>query len=89
MKKHPYSHTVVEHHSDGSHTIHHINEKHGHAHSVPTRDGDVRGAAGDHDGMIDHLMDHTSAPNAGEEQDEAGKTLVAPPGAGALPAQVA
>lgn len=85
MKKHPYSHSVVEHHKDGSHTIHHINESHGHVHNVPTRDGDVRGAAADHDGMMDHMMDHTGMPNAGEGQDEAGKALVVPPGAGAPP----
>jgi hypothetical protein len=81
MKKHPFSHTVVEHHKDGSHTVHHIHEKHGHVHEVPHRDGDVRGAAGDHDGMIDHVMDHTSAPNVGEGQgadNEAMEEKIAP-----------
>lgn len=70
MRKHKFSHTVVEHHEDGTHTIHHINAQHGHVHSVPLRDGDVRGAAGDHDGMMDHIMDHTSEPNDGEGHDE-------------------
>jgi hypothetical protein len=70
MKSHKFSHTVIEHHKDNSHTIHHINEKHGHVHSVPERDGDVRGGAADHDAMIDHMMDHTSAPNPGEESPE-------------------
>lgn len=81
---HSFSHTVVEHHKDGSHTVHHIHSKHGHIHSVPLRDGDVRGAAGDHDGMIDHIMDNTSEPNEGEDQDEAGKALPKPltPGPG-------
>lgn len=67
-KKHPYSHTVVEHHKDGSHTIHHIHEKHGHQHTTPERDGDVRGGAAGHDEMMDHMMDHTSEPNEGEAQ---------------------
>ncbi len=80
MKKHPYSHTVTEHHKDGSHTVHHIHEKHGHVHDVPVRDGDVRGAAADHDGMMDHLMDHTAAPNDDEGKDEEGKALAAIPG---------
>lgn len=70
MRKHNFSHTVVEHHADGSHTIHHINAKHGHVHDVPLRDGDVRGAAGDHDSMMDHMMDHTSEANNGEDHDE-------------------
>ena len=81
MKKHKFSHSVIEHHSDGSHTIHHIHEKHGHAHSVPVRDGDVRGAAGDHDQMLDHMMDHTSMPIACEYKDadnEAMEEKIAP-----------
>lgn len=77
MKKHPFSHTVVEHHKDGSHTIHHIHEKHGHAHTAPTREGDVKGVAGDHDGMIDHMMDHTSESNPGEGHDEKNEALAA------------
>lgn len=81
MKKHKFSHTVVEHHSDGSHTVHHIHEKHGHAHAVPKRDGDVKGSAGDHDQMIDHLMDHTSEMNPGEGHDESNQPIAqaAPP----------
>lgn len=75
MKKHKFSHSVIEHHDDGSHTIHHIHQKHGHVHDVPERDGDVRGAAGDHDAMLDHMMDHTSAMNAGEDQNEHGQPL--------------
>jgi hypothetical protein len=70
MRKHSYSHTVVEHHKDGSHTVHHIHEKHGHVHSVPERDGDVRSAAPDHDGMLDHVIDHTGESNEGEDMDE-------------------
>jgi len=77
MKKHKFSHTVIEHHGDGSHTIHHIHEKHGFQHTAPVRDGDVKGAAGDHDAMVDHLMDHTSEMNPGEGHDEGGQPLVA------------
>jgi len=85
MKKHDFSHTVVEHHDDGSHTVHHIHKKHGHVHTAPKRDGDVKGSAGDHDAMIDHMMDHTSNMNAGEGHDEANQALAAP-AAGAPPA---
>jgi hypothetical protein len=88
MKKHPYSHTVVEHHNDGSHTIHHIHQKHGHVHNVPVRDGDMRGAAGDHDGMMDHIMDHTSAPNHGEDKDVNNAALPAPSAAVPVPETV-
>ncbi len=86
MKKHSYSHTVIEHHKDGSHTIHHIHEKHGHAHTAPTREGDVKGVAGNHDQMMDHVMDHTSMPNPGEDKDEANAAI---PGAAAAPAAAA
>jgi len=86
MKKHKFSHSVVEHHADGSHTIHHIHEKHGHAHSVPMRDGDVKGGAGSHDEMMDHMMDHTSAPNPGEAAAAAGPAGVAAPPAAVPPA---
>jgi hypothetical protein len=88
MKKHNFSHTVVEHHDDGSHTVHHIHKKHGHSHDVPKREGDVKGAAGDHDSMMDHIMDHTSQPNTGEGNDEnnqpmGGGAAAAPPAAAA------
>jgi hypothetical protein len=89
MKSHKFSHTVIEHHDDGSHTVHHIHQKHGHVHAVPEREGDVRGAAGDHDAMMDHIMDHTSQPNPGEGKDESNQPLAAgaaAPAAGAPPA---
>jgi len=69
MKKHKFSHTVVEHHGDGSHTVHHIHEKHGFQGPVK-QDGDVKSAVGDHDSLMDHVMDHTSEPNEGEGSDE-------------------
>jgi hypothetical protein len=86
MKKHPYSHTVIEHHDDGSHTVHHIHKKHGYVHNTPAREGDVRGAAADHDGMLDHMIDHTSDANMGEDQNAEQVPLAA---GGKLPGQVA
>lgn len=71
MKKHKFTHTHVEHHKDGSHTVHHVHEDGPHK--------DVKGAAADHDAMMDHIMDHTSAPNPGEPEMAVG----APPAAGA------
>ena len=80
-KKHEFSHTVTEHHDDGSHTVHHVHKKHG-FHGPEKRDGDVKGAAANHDAMIDHVMDHTSQPNPGEDKDEANQALA---GAGGAP----
>lgn len=75
MKKHKFTHTHVEHHKDGSHTVHHVHEDGPHK--------DVKGAAGDHDEMIDHIMDHTSDMNPGEDKDQHGNALAA---AAAVPA---
>lgn len=86
-RKHPFSHSVVEHHKDGTHTVHHIHEKHGHTHAMPEKDGDVKGGAGNHDAMMDHMMDHTSSPNPGEGNDEANNPMAA--GAAAPPAAAA
>ncbi len=68
MKHHQFSHTHIEHHKDGSHTVHHVHE---------SGDGkmDVKGAVSDHDGLMDHMMDHTSAPNEGEGSDEKNEAL--------------
>lgn len=85
MKKHKFSHTVTEHHGDGTHTVHHIHEKHGFE-GPARRDGDVKGAAGNHDQMMDHIMDHTSQPNPGEDKDAANVAL---PGGAAAPAAAA
>jgi hypothetical protein len=73
-KHHPFTHTHVEHHNDGSHTVHHVHKDGPHK--------DVKAAAVDHDGMMDHMMDNTSAPNPGEAVPPA----AAAPGAGAPPA---
>ena len=86
-KHHKFTHTHVEHHNDGSHTVHHVHVDGPHA--------DVKGAAADHDGMMDHIMDHTSAPNTGEGMDAnnvampaqvAGAPAAVPGAPGAAPA---
>lgn len=83
MKKHhKFTHTHVEHHNDGSHTVHHVHEEGPHK--------DVKSAAANHDAMIDHIMDHTSAPNAGEGNDVNNAALAGPAaGTVAPPAQAA
>lgn len=63
-KKHKYSHTHITHHPDGSHSIHHEHED-GKSH--------VDYARGDHDGMMDGMMEHTSEPDEEEEAAEAGQ----------------
>lgn len=65
-KHHKYTHTTIEHHDDGSHTTTHHHED-GKSHK--------KYASADHDSMVDGLMDHTSAPNPGEDQDESGAPL--------------
>jgi len=61
---HGYTHTHVEHHADGSHTVHHVHEDGTHK--------DVKSGVADHDGLMDHMMDHTSMPNPGEAEAQAG-----------------
>ena len=63
-KHHPFTHSHVEWHDDNSATVHHVH-----------RDGphkDVKGAAASHDDAMDHIMDHTSEPNEGEQEANAG-----------------
>jgi hypothetical protein len=81
-KKHKFHATHIQHHKDGSHTIHHMHED-GPEH-------DVKGAVADHDGMMDHMMEHTAAPNPGEAQADAGDhgvppAMAAPAGLPGLP----
>jgi len=57
-KHHKYTHSTIEHHDDNSHTVTHHHED-GKSHK--------KYAAADHDSMMDGMMDHTSAPNPGEE----------------------
>jgi Recombination endonuclease VII len=83
MKKHKYSHSHIEHHKDGSHTVHHVHEDGPHK--------DHKSAVGSHDELMDNMMDHTSTPNPGESsepmQGAAPAAAAAPPGvAGAPPA---
>jgi hypothetical protein len=76
MKKHhPFTHTHIEHHEDGSHTVHHVHKDGAHK--------DVKSAVADHDGLMDHMMDHTSAPNPGEADAEAAPHAL--PQGGAVP----
>jgi hypothetical protein len=80
-KKHKYTHTHIEHHSDGSHTTHHVHED-GPKH-------DKKYASADHDSMLDGLLDHTGSPNPGEAEAQAGPMSAAgPAGAVAPPAAV-
>jgi hypothetical protein len=78
-KKHPYKSTHIEHHADGSHTVHHHHES--------DSSKDVKGAVANHDGMMDHIMDHTSEPNGGEADADAGQhgVAAAPAAAAGLP----
>lgn len=71
MKKHPYSHTHVEHHKDGSHTVHHVHES-------GDSKKDVKAGVGGHDELMDHMMDHTSDMNEGEGHDENNEALAPP-----------
>lgn len=70
---HGYTHTHVEHHADGSHTVHHVHEDGPHK--------DVKGAVADHDALMDHMMAHTSMPNPGEAEAQAGPAAPPAPGA--------
>lgn len=73
MKKHPYTRTTIQHHDDNSHSIHH-EHKDGKSHKDYAR--------GDHDSMLDGILDNTSDMNPGEGNDEANKALVTSPAAG-------
>lgn len=74
---HGFTHTHIEHHKDGSHTVHHVHEDGAHA--------DVKHAAADLDGVHDSLQDHLGVPNPGEMEANAGPapaSAAPPPGAG-------
>jgi len=75
MKKaHSFSHTHIEHHQDGSHTVHHQHET--------DSKKDVKHAVPDLDGAHDSLEANLGQPNAGEAQPQP----VAPGAPGAAPA---
>ena len=61
---HGFKHTSIEHHHDGSATVHHQHEE-GPEH-------DVKHAAADLDGVHDSMEDHLGQPNPGEAEANAG-----------------
>lgn len=61
---HGYTHVHVEHHKDGSHTVHHRHEDGAHK--------DSRHAASNIDGVHDSIEDHEGMPNPGEAEADAG-----------------
>lgn len=75
-KHHKYTHSTIEHHDDGSHTSTHHHED-GKSHK--------KYASADHDAMLDGMMDHTSAPNPGEDQNAEGQAMPGVAQAGAPP----
>ena len=60
-KQHPYKRTHIEHHEDGSHTIHHEHEQ--------GPEGDKHHAVASHDEMMDKLQDNLQ-PNGPEPEPE-------------------
>ena len=71
---HGFTHSHIEHHKDGSHTVHHVHEDGPHA--------DVKHAAADLDGVHDSMEDHMGTPNPGEAEANAGDHGVPAPQAG-------
>lgn len=63
-KHHKFHHTHIEHHVDGSHTVHHQHENPEH---------DVKHAVADLDSLHDSMEDHLGEPNDGEAEAEAGQ----------------
>jgi hypothetical protein len=61
---HGFTHTHVEHHKDGSHTVHHQHED--------GPDHDVKHAAASLDHLHDSMQDHLGSPNPGEAAADAG-----------------
>ena len=81
---HGFKHTHIEHHADGSHTIHHEHED-GAQH-------DIKHAVANLDGAHDSMQDNLGTPNPGEAEANAGSeagaagAVGAPaPAAGAAP----
>lgn len=72
-EKHQFSHTHIEHHKDGSHTVHH-------QHESGDAKKDIKHAVPDLDGAHDSMEEHLGQPNAGEEQAEAAQAGAAPQG---------
>jgi hypothetical protein len=75
---HGFTHTNVEHHGDGSHTVHHVHEDGPHK--------DVKHAVADHDSMMDSMQEHLGTPNPGEDMAAApGAPAPASPAGPAVP----
>lgn len=75
-KHHKFTHSTVEHHKDGSHTV-------THHHESGKPEDDVKGAVGDHDSMMDHMMQHTAPPSADMAAADQGQHGIPPAAAGA------
>lgn len=84
-KKHPHA-AVREH----GHVVRHSHEMHpdgSSSHSFQHADGHTSSmASGNHDGMMDQIMNHTSSPNPGEAEADAGNSGIPAAAAGAVPA---
>lgn len=66
---HTIKHTHIEHHDDGSRTMHHYH----HPVAVPTKEeGDHSHAVPDLDGVHDNLEEHVGEPNDDEAAEAAG-----------------
>lgn len=61
---HGFTHTNIEHHHDGSATVHHVH------HEGPHKD--VKHAVANLDQMHDSMQDHLGTPNPGEAAADAG-----------------
>ena len=64
-KHHGFTHTHIEHHKDGSATVHHVH------HEGPHKD--VKHAVPSLDHIHDSLQDHLGSPNPGEIEANAGQ----------------
>ena len=63
---HGFKSTHIEHHNDGSHTVHHMHEDGAHA--------DVKHAAANLDAVHDSLQDNMGSENPGEAEANAGQS---------------
>jgi flavin-dependent dehydrogenase len=79
-KHHKFHSTHIEHHKDGSHTVHHMHED-GKEHDVKHGVGAEMGL----DGVHDSLQDHLGAPNPGEAETTPGGAGAPGLPAGAVP----
>ena len=73
-KHHKFSHTHIEHHHDGSHTVHHQHES--------DSKMDKKHAVADLDEVHDSMEQHLGMPNTGEATPAPG----GPGGAASMPA---